>query len=196
MKADYPKKRHNMYRIVVLLQALFLIVVLLAGCESREPLPEAGETVLSVSSTAFQNGEGIPDNYTCQGQDISPPLAWGEPPAGTQSLALIMDDPDAPGDVFTHWVIFNIPSSSRELAEAVPAQAQLPSGTLQGKNDFGRIGYDGPCPPPLSRHQYVFTLYALDQPIELGGGASKSELLEAMQGHILAEGRLTGNYPD
>lgn len=161
MKANCPGKRHNIYRIAVLLQALCLTVVLLAGCESREPLPEAGETVLSVSSTAFQDGESIPDKYTCQGQDISPPLAWGEPPVGTQSLSLVMDDPDAPLGVFTHWVIFNIPPASRELAEAVPAQPQLPDGSLQGKNNFGKTGYGGPCPPSGSPHRYQFTIYAL-----------------------------------
>ena len=150
--------------------------------------------VLSVSSTAFQEGDGIPSKYTCQGQDVSPPLAWSEPPAGTQSLALIMDDPDAPGDVFTHWVIFNIPSSSRELAEAVPAQAQLPSGTLQGKNDFGRIGYGGPCPPPGHPHRYQFTLYALDRPLDFKAGASKKQVLDGKQGHILAQAQLTGTY--
>ena len=150
--------------------------------------------VLLVSSPAFQEGDTIPTKYTCQGQDVSPPLAWSEPPVGTQSLALIVDDPDAPGGVFTHWVLFNIPSDSRQLPEAVPTQAQLPSGALHGKNDFGRIGYGGPCPPPGRPHRYQFTLYALDQPLDLEAGVSKKQLLAAMQGHILAQGQLTGTY--
>jgi len=149
---------------------------------------------LTVLSSAFQEGDRIPTKYTCQGQDISPPLAWSQPPVGTQSLALIVDDPDAPGGVFTHWVLFNIPSESRELAEAVPTQAKVTGGALQGKNDFGRIGYGGPCPPPGSPHRYQFTLYALDQPLDLKAGVSKKQLLGAMEGHILAQGRLTGIY--
>ena len=150
--------------------------------------------VLPVSSPAFQEGDRIPAKYTCQGQDVSPPLAWSQPPVGTQSFALIVDDPDAPGGAFTHWVLFNIPSDSCELPEAVPAQAQLPSGALQGKNDFGRIGYAGPCPPPGRPHRYQFTLYALDQPLDLEAGVSKKQLLSAMQGHIITQGQLTGTY--
>lgn len=194
MKANRPGERHNICRVAVLLSALCLFVVLLAGCESGEPLPEAGEKSLSVSSTAFQEGAKIPDKYTCEGQDVSPPLAWGEPPAGTQSLALVTDDLDAPRGVFTHWVIFNIPPASRELAEAVPAQPQLPDGALQGKNGFGNIGYGGPCPPEGSPHRYRFTLYALDRTLDLKAGASKNQVLDAMEGHALARGELTGTY--
>ena len=149
---------------------------------------------LSISSPVFQEGEGIPAKYSCEGQDISPPLAWGEPPAGTNSFALIVDDPDAPGRVFTHWALFNLPADSRELPEAVPAQPQLSSGALQGKNDFGKTGYGGPCPPPGRPHRYQFTLYALDQLLDLKSGASKQQVLEAMQGHILGQGQLTGTY--
>lgn len=149
---------------------------------------------LSVSSPAFQEGDRIPGNYTCQGQDVSPALAWGEPPVGAQSFALIMDDPDAPGGVFTHWVLFNIPSNTRQLPQAVPTQAQLPSGALQGKNDFGRIGYGGPCPPPGRPHRYRFTVYALDKSLDLHAGASKKQVLDAMRGHILVQGQLTGTY--
>lgn len=150
--------------------------------------------VLSMSSAAFQEGEVIPASYTCQGQDVSPPLTWSEPPAGTQSLALIVDDPDAPVGVFTHWVIFNIPADSRGLSEAVPTQAELPSGALQGKNDFGRMGYTGPCPPPGRPHRYQFTVYALDSRLDLTAGVAKTQLLTAMQGHVLAQGELSGRY--
>ena len=149
---------------------------------------------LSLSSIAFQDGEGIPVKHTCEGQDVSPPLMWSEPPQGTQSLALIVDDPDAPGGVFNHWVLFNIPPDSRQLPEALPTQAQLPSGALQGKNGFGRVGYGGPCPPPGRPHRYYFTLYALDRGLDLKAGVSKKQVLDAMQGHILAQEKLTGTY--
>ena len=105
-----------------------------------------------------------------------------------------MDDPDAPGGVFTHWVLFNLSADSRELPEAVPSQTQLPDGSLQGKNDFGRLGYSGSCPPPGRAHRYQFTLYALDKPLDLKAGASKKQVIDAMRGHILAWGRLTGTY--
>jgi len=117
-----------------------------------------------------------------------------EPPTGTQTFALILDDLDAPGGVFTHWILLNIPSNSRELPEAVPTQAQLASGALQGKNDFGKTGYGGPCPPPGRPHRYQFTIYALDDSLDLEAGASKKQLLDAMQGHVLAQGQLTGTY--
>jgi len=149
---------------------------------------------LSLSSIAFQDGEGIPVKHTCEGQDVSPPLMWSELPQGTQSLALIVDDPDAPGGVFNHWVLFNIPSDNRRLPEAVPTQAQLPSGALQSRNGFGRVGYGGPCPPPGRPHRYCFTLYALDRVLDLKAGVSKKQVLDAMQGHILAQGKLTGTY--
>ena len=195
MKVNRLRKRCNILcRVAILLMVLCLVVVLSVGCEYRERPLKEGEMALTVSSSAFQEGDKIPAKYTCEGQDVSPPLAWSEPPAGTRSLALIVDDPDAPGGVFTHWLLFNIPPDSRELPEAVPAQAELDSGALQGKTDFGRTGYGGPCPPPGRPHRYQFTLYALDQPLDLEGGASKKQLLSAMEGHILAQGQLTGTY--
>jgi hypothetical protein len=149
---------------------------------------------LTVSSTVFREGETIPAKYTCQGEDISPPIAWGEPPDGTRSLALIVDDPDAPGGVFTHWIIFNLPADTRQLPAAVPTQSQLDSGARQGKTDFGRVGYGEPCPPPGKPHRYQFTVYALDRTLDLAAGVSRSQVLEAMQGNILSRGRLTGIY--
>ena len=194
MKVNRPREQYSICQVVVLLTVLCLIVMLLVGCKYRERPLKEGEMALTVSSSAFKEGDRIPAKYTCQGQDVSPPLAWGEPPAGTQSFALIVDDPDAPGGVFTHWVLFNIPPDSRNLPEAVPTQAELASGALQGKTDFGKIGYGGPCPPPGRPHRYQFTLYALDQPLGLEGGTSKKQLLSAMEGHILAQGQLTGTY--
>jgi len=149
---------------------------------------------MTLSSPAFNEGEGIPPKYTCQGEDISPRLNWDGAPEGTQSLALVMDDPDAPGSVFTHWVIFNLPTGTPGLAEAVPALPQRPDGALQGKNDFGRTGYGGPCPPPGRPHRYRFTLYALNKTLDLEAGASKEQVLNAAGGHTLAQCRLTGTY--
>lgn len=149
---------------------------------------------MSISSPSFLDGEVIPNKHTCSGQDLSPNLEWSEPPAGTKSFALIMDDPDAPGGVFSHWVIFNIPPESRQLPEAVAGEAQLSDGSLQGKNDFRRTGYGGPCPPPGSPHHYQFTLYALDQSLNLKAGASREQVIEAIGGHILAQGQLVGIY--
>lgn len=155
--------------------------------------PESAKT-LSLSSPLFTEGSRIPAKYTCEGQDVSPPLVWGEPPQKTQGFTLIMDDPDAPVGVFTHWVLFNLPPDVRQLEEGVPAQEQLHNGALQGRNDFGKIGYGGPCPPGGSAHRYRFTIYALDNTLDLAAGASKKQLLDAMEGHILAQGQLTGNY--
>lgn len=193
MKANNCRQWRNLFR-VSLLTTLGLITILLTSCGAGEQPPEERGKTLSITSSAFQGGGKIPDKYTSQGQDISPPLAWSEPPAGTRSFALIMDDPDAPGGTFTHWVIFNIPSVSRELPEAVPTEDQLSDGTLQGKNGFNRIGYDGPSPPPGPAHRYKFTLYALDQSLDLTAGASKKQVLDAIQGHILAQGELMGTY--
>jgi Raf kinase inhibitor-like YbhB/YbcL family protein len=182
-------------RISLALIVLGLVAGPLVGCGSGTAIiPEEGEMTMSVSSPAFQEGESIPLRYTCEGEDISPQLTWSEPPAETQSLALIVDDPDAPGGVFTHWVLFNLPSDSRRLPEAVTVQEPLPSGVVEGENDFGRIGYGGPCPPPGSPHRYRFTLYALDKSLKLAAGVAGERVIEAMSGHILAWGRLTGTY--
>lgn len=192
MKINLLVVRHHKYRAVILLVVLCLTAVL-PGCESGEPPTEEIEMTLALSSTAFQEGDRIPDRYTCEGQDVSPPLSWGEPSVGTQSLALIADDLDTSG-MFTHWVIFNIPPASRELDEAISTQSQLPNGTLQGKNDFRNIGYGGPCPPSGKPHRYRFTLYALDCSLNLEAGASKKQVLDAVEGHILARGQLIGTY--
>ena len=147
-----------------------------------------------MSSSAFQEGKSIPQQYTGDGRNISPPLRWGDPPAGTRSLALICEDPDAPRGTFTHWVAFNLPAESRELAEGVPGEETLPNGTTQGTNDFGKVGYGGPKPPPGKPHHYFFKLYALDQPVELRPGATKAQLLAAVKGHVLGEAQFMGTF--
>ncbi len=147
-----------------------------------------------ISSSAFEDGDPIPVRYTCDGEDVSPPLAWDGAPHGTLSLALICDDPDAPVGTWVHWVIFNIPADSRSLPEGVLLAESGPGGSVQGKNDFMRLGYGGPCPPRGSPHRYFFKLYALDRELALEVGATKRDLLEAMEGHILDEAQLVGTY--
>jgi Raf kinase inhibitor-like YbhB/YbcL family protein len=148
---------------------------------------------MKLESSAFSANGLIPPKYTCDGQDISPPLSWDEPPAETQSLALIVDDPDAPGRIFVHWVLYDIPPQVRQLTEKIAPQKTLPNGGIQGKNDFGKFGYGGPC-PPSGTHRYFFKLYALDRPLELASAATKDQLEAAMDGHILAAAELIGRY--
>jgi Raf kinase inhibitor-like YbhB/YbcL family protein len=149
---------------------------------------------LSISSSAFRDGEKIPARYTCEGRNVSPPLQWGEPPAGTVSFVLVVDDPDAPSGTFTHWVLFNIPVGVRRLNENIPRQERLQNGAWHGKTDYGTLGYGGPCPPRGPVHHYRFTIYALDKMLDLKAGASQKQLLEAAKGRILAQGQLTGLY--
>ena len=146
-----------------------------------------------LTSPAFAPGTEIPLKYTCDGEDFSPPLAWSDPPAGTQSFALICDDPDAPGRTWVHWVRYNIPAEARSLAEAQPSDARLPDGSLNGTNSWKRLGYGGPC-PPRGVHHYYFKLYALDTVLELEPGATKEQLLGKMVTHILTDTELMGTY--
>lgn len=146
-----------------------------------------------LTSAAFASGATIPSRYTCDGDDLSPPLAWQGAPAGTRAFALICDDPDAPAGTWIHWVIYDIPATETGLAEGIPPQETLPGGARQGVNSWGRVGYNGPC-PPRGTHRYFFTLYALNTLLQLGPGARRDDLLRALRGHILAETRLMGTY--
>lgn len=148
---------------------------------------------IKITSAAFEGGGMIPKKYTCDGSDVSPPLAWTGVPEGTKSIALISDDPDAPVGTWVHWVIFNIPPNTTGLSENVPPGPELPSGARQGETDFGRIEYGGPC-PPSGTHRYYFRIYALDAMLDLESGATKAQLLDAMKGRILAQGELMGKY--
>ena len=155
---------------------------------------KGGTMSLQISSTAFSAGETIPKKFTCDGPDVSPQLKWNDPPANTQSFSLIMDDPDAPGGTWVHWVLYDLPANARELPEGVAKQEQLPNGARQGRNDFGKIGYGGPCPPPGKPHRYFFKLYALDAKLGLKAGATKADVEHAMKGHVLAQAELIGKY--
>jgi Raf kinase inhibitor-like YbhB/YbcL family protein len=146
-----------------------------------------------ITSSAFSEGEAIPDRYTCDGPDVSPDLAWSGVPEAAASVALICDDPDAPMGTWVHWVLFNIPADAQGLPPEIPPDANLENGACHGTNDFRKLGYGGPCPPG-GTHRYFFKLYALDTTLNLDSGITKAELLEAMEGHVLAEGQLMGTY--
>lgn len=147
-----------------------------------------------LTSSAFKEGERIPDRHTCEGDDLSPPLHWSVPPAATKSFALIADDPDAPGGMWVHWVIYNLSLDLRGLPEGIPAKDHWLNGALQGLTDFKRVGYGGPCPPPGKPHRYYFKLYALDAVLTLKPRATKNQVLEACKGHVLAEAQLMGLF--
>lgn len=152
---------------------------------------------LQITSTAFNQGGEIPARYTCEGQDISPPLAWTEIPNGAKALALIVDDPDAPDPakpqrVYVHWVVHNIPSSTPSLKENA-SKGGMPKGAVQGRNDWGKTEYGGPC-PPIGRHRYFFKLYALDTELSHLASPTKADLEKAMKGHVIDSGVLMGTY--
>lgn len=148
----------------------------------------------ALTSPAFAEGGTIPNPFTCEGRDVSPVLRWSNPPQGTQSFILICDDPDAPVGTWVHWVLFNLPPETRELPEGLPTQDTLPNCARQGLNDFKRVGYGGPCPPPGSPHRYYFKLYALNTMLDLKPRVTKSQVLEAAKGHVLGETQLMGRF--
>jgi len=172
--------------------ALFAVFATACG-ENKTEFPGAPMNI-QLTSAAFASGQSIPQKCTCDGSDISPPLAWAGAPADAKSFALVADDPDAPVGTWVHWVIYDLPPSANALAEDTPKSGSLPDGTKQGVNDFKNIGYGGPCPPPGKAHRYFFKIYALDAMLALKAGATKKELLKAMEGHVLAQGQLMGTY--
>lgn len=181
-----------------------------AGCGRNEPEPARGGPAragIAIRSAAFEEGATIPGEFTCDGADRSPPLEWSDAPGSARELALLVDDPDAPGGTFTHWVVVGLPPGIKALKPGVPAGDNLPADSLigadgaapgktarQGKNDFGKVGYGGPCPPG-GTHRYRFRLFALDASVPTGESApTRADLVKAMEGHIMAEGTLTGKY--
>jgi len=189
-RASGKMSAHN--RVAVLISFVLCFSMWPSGKSfARE---KGGTMSLQISSTAFSAGETIPKKFTCDGPDVSPQLKWNDLPANTQSVELIMDDPDAPGGTWVHWVLYDLPANTRDLPEGVAKQEQLSSGARQGRNDFGRVGYGGPCPPPGKPHRYFFKLYALDTKLNLKAGATKADVERAMKGHILAQGELIGKY--
>ena len=172
---------------------VFTFMIPAARVFADSVLPKKAMTEFKLTSPAFQDGGEIPKKYTCDGKDISPPLRWSHVPQGTQSFALIAEDPDAPAKTWIHWVVYNLPPVLDSLPEGIPRLEQLANNELQGMTDFGRVGYGGPC-PPQGTHRYFFKLVALDKMLNLGVGASKGQLVKAMQGHVLAEAELVGRY--
>ncbi|HAL46210.1 MAG: YbhB/YbcL family Raf kinase inhibitor-like protein [SAR202 cluster bacterium] len=170
-------------------------VVSLAACSKDDadatPVVPAAAAAIVLTSTAFEHGSAIPRRHTCDDADLSPPLAWTGVPDTARSLALIVDDPDAPRGTWVHWVLYGMAADTNELSEGASADELA---AIDGKNDFGRVGYGGPCPPSGSAHRYFFNLYALDTSLSLALGASKSALMSAMEGHTLTQGTLMGTY--
>ncbi len=160
--------------------------------QSQEQAPTPAGFLLS--STDFMNGQAIPPRFTCDGANISPLLSWTAPPAGTQTYVLIMDDPDAPKHTWVHWLVYDIPADASGLPDNLPSKPELETGARQGANDFHEQGYGGPCPPKGSTHRYYFRLYAVDTRLGLLPGAMRADIERAMQGHVLAEVELMGQY--
>lgn len=176
---------------IILGTALFSVFV--SGISSVQ----GGNMTFSIESSAFAEGGAIPARYTCDGEDISPPLSWADIPAGTQSLVLIVDDPDAPDPAaprmtWVHWLVYNLSPDSQGFPEGLE-ESDMPAGTLLGINDFKRVRFGGPC-PPVGRHRYFFKLYALDIRLPDLGSPGKPALIHAMEGHVLAEAQLMGLY--
>ena len=159
-----------------------------------QPPSQAAVTEFIVISDAFEEGGQIPQKYTCDGEDLSPDLRWNTPPAGTQSIVIVADDPDAPGGTFFHWTVINLPVDIRALAEMVGNATTLPEGAVHGQNGFGNNGYGGPCPPEGSEHEYRFWVYALSAPLSLAEGATGQDVITALQGKVLATGKLSATY--
>lgn len=199
---NFTKSRNFLCQAVVLVALSLLLVACTASRGDSPALTQNSQTIvvstMKLESSAFAANGLIPAEYTCDGSNISPALNWGTPPAKTQSLALIVEDPDAPGGTYTHWMIYNLPAIATGIPEGVTAQPillqpQEIKGAVQGKNDFGKIGYGGPC-PPSGTHRYFFKLYAVDRQLNLTTGITKEQLLLAMDGHILATAELIGRY--
>ena len=186
------------YPALAIMFAGGLSLVVCPGCLRTDSLPteDPARLTIQLRSPAFSDGGMIPKVFTCDGSDRSPPLEWSGVPAAARSLALVCDDPDAPLGTWSHWVVFNLASQIMELKEGLPAEEMISVGAgkaRQGKNNFGKIGYGGPC-PPSGTHRYFFRLYALDCDLKLNSKATRADILKAIQGHIVAEGRLIGKY--
>jgi Raf kinase inhibitor-like YbhB/YbcL family protein len=173
---------------------LFLVATGVALRSAAPPAHGGSAMTLTISSPSFSNGGEISKKFTCSGADVSPQLQWSEPPKGTKSFALLVDDPDAPAGNWNHWAIWNIPPVSRGLSEGISKTPRLPDGSQQGVNDFRKTEYNGPCPPAGKPHRYFFKLFALDKELDLKPEAGKQELEAAMKGHVLAQGEWMGRF--
>jgi len=172
----------------------FLRVGSLVACVGLMCIVEGSAMAFELTSSAFKAGDMIPRKHSCDGGDVSPPLSWTEPPAGTVSFAVIVDDPDAPAGTWVHWVVYDVPATTRGLPEGVPPDETLKGGGRQGTNSFRKTGHGGPCPPRGAPHRYFFKLYALDRTLGLAAGATKQDVTKAMEGHVKGQAELMGRY--
>jgi len=186
--------RHVLLRRRLTVRPLLILVVLALAAPFKVLGQQASSSKIELKTTSFTPGGFIPKRFTCEAADVSPALTWTEPPAGTQSFALIEDDPDAPSGTFVHWLVYDLPAAYRQLPEGLSRNDQMLGGGRQGTNDFSRTGYNGPCPPPGRPHRYFIHLYALDAKPNLRPAATRRELEAAMQGHILAQAELMGRF--
>lgn len=180
-----------------LLALIFFTLIFAFGCKHQSAASEMKQNpgnTFALSSGSFGSGDFIPKKFTCDGADISPQLSWTFPPLGTKAFALVVDDPDAPSGTWTHWVLFNVPASKSALSENLDKIPELPDGGRQGKNDFGKIGFNGPCPPPGKAHRYFFRLYALKENLTLPAASSKQDVEQAIKNHLLGQTQLVGKY--
>ena len=190
-------RRHRISPFLHVFTLAFAAVALVAcagGDDELDQVDEEAPLSILVSSAAFTDGSSIPPRHICDGEDRSPPLSWSDVPSGTGSIALIVDDPDAPGGTWVHWVLYGITPDATGLREGIPSSEVTSTGAFQGKNDFNQLGYRGPCPPRGDAHRYFFKVYALDTDLELEAGLTKNELLRELSDHILARGQLMGKY--
>ena len=187
-----PGPKEGLMRLVFI--ATIFSVLLMYGLYERDKLIVEDITKFKLNSHSFSDGADIPKKYTCDGDDVSPELHWTDQPSAAKSLALIVEDPDAPSGPWVHWVLFDLPGDAHDLPEGAGKSAPLPSGAQQGINDFKKTVYGGPCPPPGKPHRYFFKLYALDSKLSLKASPAKAEVEKAMQGHILGRGELVGRY--
>ena len=192
-----PKPSHSQLIIVFLLAFVWPLTQPSTATDrnlaTQDAIKQATDS-LQLTSPSFETDAAIPAKYTCDGEDVSPALAWNDPPAATKGFALVMDDPDAPNKTVVHWVIYDLPAATRKLPEGVAKDLKLTDGSLQGKNSHGKIGYSGPCPPHGMVHHYFFKLYALDKSTGLKPGATKAQLEAAMKGRILGKAQLIGRF--
>lgn len=199
LSATFVDNSARLLARILLLLALFC-APFFAGCRGNGP-PAARSAVASpatsapitLSSESLASGT-VPKEFTCDGADQSPQLKWTAGPAGTRSFVLTVTDPDAPGGTFTHWALYNLSANATGLPAAAPTQGERPDSTRQGRNDFGKVGYGGPCPPRGSTHRYFFDLFALDTTLDLPAGATRTQIEDAMNTHVLARGKLMARY--